>query len=106
MKLEMKTGFAVMLLILFVVCIFCVGWVGVAGAVELPSTPTPAPTMRVCVQPPPPTPTPTVPGIPMPEPESKLYLPLIIQQKTIISSTRPTPTLAPTMNPFPCEGEN
>lgn len=68
MKLEMKTGFAVLLLILFVVCMFCVGWVSVAGAVELPSTPTLAPTMDPWE-----TPYPT----PNPIPEFKFYLPII-----------------------------
>lgn len=78
MKLEMKTGFAVMLLILFVTCIFCVGWVSVAGAVELPSTPTLAPTMN------PFAPEPTYPP-PMPTPNwnpgdyrFEFYLPLVI----------------------------
>jgi hypothetical protein len=69
MKLEMKTGFAVMLLVLFIACIFCVGWVGVVGAVELPSTPTLAPTM----DPGTPIPYPTS----MPPPEFRLYLPVI-----------------------------
>jgi len=111
MKLEMKTGFAVILLVLFIVCIFCVGWVGVADAVELPSTPTPAPTMKVCA--PNPTPTPTPAGIPMPEPEFEIYLPIVVTDRQnfdlfecVKSGLCPLPTPAPTMNPFPCEGGN
>jgi hypothetical protein len=72
MKLEMKTGFAVMLLVLFIVCIFCVGWVGVAGAVELPSTPTPAPTMDPWDDIVYPTPMAT------PSWKPRLYLPIVI----------------------------
>lgn len=75
MKLEMKSGFAIVLLVIFVVCVMCVGWVGVVGASELPSTPTPAPTMAMGtpIPYPSPMPTPTMPTV------KEFYLPIVLR---------------------------
>lgn len=102
MELRMKTGFAIVLFLIFLACIICSTGASVVGAVELPSTPTPAPTMRVCL---PDRPTPTLAPYPSPTPVAKVYFPLVSHETDkVISYLPPLPTPAPTMNPFPCGG--